>query len=259
MLSSEELPMLKKAFTLVELLVVTAIIAVLIAVLMPALQKARQQAQLVQCQSNLRQVALTFHMYSMENRGMAPMVAPSDGAPTSDWMLQIAPYLKVAPDKVTLNTTLPSWAPHVLRILQCPTTYRYINIWGTCSYAPNMFFTLKRTNDQFKFSAPAWWLAQYVDGPVRMNDPKVLKRAVEFILAGESVAPNQIMPSWWEMRLMPNLHRKTRNFVFVDGHVEASKPPVQYVLFISNGSNQWAGAQGQYVKGRNNHAGFGEP
>jgi prepilin-type N-terminal cleavage/methylation domain-containing protein/prepilin-type processing-associated H-X9-DG protein len=248
-----------KAFTLVELLVVTGIIAVLIAALMPALQKARAQAQQIQCASNLRQVAIVFQMYSMQNRGMAPMVAPADGAPTSDWMLQIAPYVKVAPDKVSLNSTLASWAPHQIKILQCPSTYRYINIWGTVSYAPNYFFTVKGVNDQYKTSAFAWWLQRYLDGPNRMNDPKVLKRAQEFILLAESVAPNQIMPSWWDMRLMPNLHRQNRNFVFVDGHVEASKPPTQYILFITNGNNQWAGAQGQYAFGRNNHAGFGEP
>jgi prepilin-type N-terminal cleavage/methylation domain-containing protein/prepilin-type processing-associated H-X9-DG protein len=58
----------RRAFTLVELLVVIAIIAVLIAILLPALQRAKQSARSVACLSNLRQMAFAFQMYQNDER-----------------------------------------------------------------------------------------------------------------------------------------------------------------------------------------------
>ena len=56
-------PIVRRGFTLVELLVVIAIIAILIALLLPAVQAAREAARRAQCASNLKQNALAMHNY----------------------------------------------------------------------------------------------------------------------------------------------------------------------------------------------------
>lgn len=69
----------KRAFTLVELLVVVTIIVILIAILLPSLQGARRQAKTVSCQANLRSIGVWAYQYMMEY----DQWLPTNGASTS--------------------------------------------------------------------------------------------------------------------------------------------------------------------------------
>jgi prepilin-type N-terminal cleavage/methylation domain-containing protein len=64
----------KKAFTLIELLMVISIIVLLMALLLPSLQRVRKQARAVACQSNLRQWGVVFSMYTEDNDGKFPYI-----------------------------------------------------------------------------------------------------------------------------------------------------------------------------------------
>jgi prepilin-type N-terminal cleavage/methylation domain-containing protein/prepilin-type processing-associated H-X9-DG protein len=87
---------LRKGFTLIELLVVIAIIAILAALLLPALAKAKAQSQSAKCQSNEKEIAVCYIMYSQDNSDYLPGAAMpysrGDEAPIG-WLVEISPYI----------------------------------------------------------------------------------------------------------------------------------------------------------------------
>jgi len=64
----------RRAFTLIEILVVVAILALLVAVLLPALQQARTQAKVGVCKANSKQIATAFCQYQAESNEYVPVV-----------------------------------------------------------------------------------------------------------------------------------------------------------------------------------------
>ncbi len=92
----------RRAFTLIELLVVIAIIAILASILFPVFARAREAARASSCVSNLKQIGLSFQMYSQDYDEMVPIMSYS-GAPgmtTPDnfgsyrWFWLLQPYIK---------------------------------------------------------------------------------------------------------------------------------------------------------------------
>jgi len=63
---------MKKAFTLVELLVVIAVISLLMAIIVPALHRVRQQGAETVCKSKLRQLAFIMKTYTNDHDSQFP-------------------------------------------------------------------------------------------------------------------------------------------------------------------------------------------
>src|SRR5688572_9050317 len=94
----------RRAFTLVELLVVIGIIAVLIAILLPSLNAARRESNRVKCLASLREIGLGFHMYALAYKDKWPCAVhdagvtgqndmPLPGGRSLRWQDRITPFI----------------------------------------------------------------------------------------------------------------------------------------------------------------------
>ncbi len=91
----------KRAFTLIEILVVLAILMILAAILFSAFGRVRESGKAASCASNLRQMGLGLTQYSEDYDGIYPeagsTIAWDAIDPTTNrgpWTQQIWPYVK---------------------------------------------------------------------------------------------------------------------------------------------------------------------
>jgi len=160
----------KKAFTLIELLVVIAIIAILAAMLLPALAAAKKKAQKIACVNNLKQIGLSFRLWSGDNGDKNPMQLFTGQGGEADFISRCVP----APGPTTPVPYWP-WMEFVCMSNQLSTT--------KIIYCPSdNLHTQANTN--FAAITSSANISYFVNGDALEGDPQMVMTGDDGIGAG---------------------------------------------------------------------------
>ncbi|MEM8865881.1 MAG: DUF1559 domain-containing protein [Planctomycetota bacterium] len=199
-------------FTIVELLVVVFIVGLLIALLLPAVQAAREAARRTECKSNLRQIgfALTQYLDAQGERGLFPEAAVLPSA---------TPYDPEDERTFPLFQVLAPYAENNQLLYRCPSDYGplrynedrvaydgYVRPDGSPYQNGDSYYA----NEGLSYEYPAFRLAG-------KNRQQVLQTR-----RGDTRATGDI----WIVYDFESFHGPpgddgSRNFLYLDGHVDA--------------------------------------
>jgi prepilin-type N-terminal cleavage/methylation domain-containing protein/prepilin-type processing-associated H-X9-DG protein len=105
---------MRRAMTIVEVLVVIAIIGLVAALLLPAVQAAREASRRAQCTSNLRQLGLALHAFH-DTQGALPPASWTEVSPGNPlgkfigWRALVLPHLEQASVQARYDRGLHWW------------------------------------------------------------------------------------------------------------------------------------------------------
>ncbi len=226
----------RKAFTLLELLIVIVIIAVLASLLLPALANAKAKGRRIDCQSRLKQWHLAFTMYAEDYDDWIPRESyepkgettinnwtqvkgkpqPNGGTDSQDvWYNSLPPYLQLPPTS--------SFAARPDRknfydknLIHCPAAK-----FPSHAFRDNYLFPLFSVamNSQLIQTGPSVKMSA-----IESRDPVRTVIFLDNLLEGEKkVHPAQEnshlgQPGAWASRFGAR-HENGGNLVFGDGHV----------------------------------------
>lgn len=216
----------RRAFTLVELVVVIAVMAILAALLLPALAQAKDASRKAACISNLRQVGIAIHAYATDNDGRIPYgpgappfshpaeFYPSTGSPTSLLSLRSG-----AP--VALGLLLKDHLAQIPKVLFCPGADQILDAEaevarvGT-SQAQSSYYYRHGGVTQLFYTPPSEPESIRLDNPGNNRNGRPIRALAidsQFLCSPALAAYN----------IKPRTHHKQRiaDVLFSDGHVSS--------------------------------------
>jgi len=188
---------MKRAFTLLEAVIVLAVVLILAVILLPMLSggRSRDSAKKSSCQSNLKQIGLGFAQYTQDYNDKFPLVSRKG---SRGWSQDLQPYLK-------------SW-----QLFQCPSTNQ--RTLKTTDYFYNSRLDGHKTDD---LTSSVLTIA----GGDGLDDAP-LSSHLSALLADATT--NENSPA--------QRHLGMGNYLFADGHVKGLKPEKIVPDFSQNAS-----------------------
>ncbi len=220
----------RRAFTLVELLVIIAIIAILAAILFPVFARARENARRSSCQLNLKQIGLGALQYAQDydetlfrsfygpNQAIAA-TADSDPVDYYKWMDAIFPYVKSEQVFVCPSDPLMKYA------FRSGKNYGSYGLNGAYGAGPDTTTPPRSSKDylvrlsQMQAPATTVWFTDNNNAALPPNTGG----SQGFFWA---TTPPAIGVGPTGLRQLQNIverHLDTTNVLFCDGHVKAMK------------------------------------
>lgn len=212
----------RRAFTLLELLIVVALIALLSALLLPALATVRNGADSARCLSNLRQIVLAGNAYTQDWHGH---IVPVQGNGYVYWWQSLAPYVE---EEATAGN---AFSKRVLR--GCP-AWRRSPFFQANPLLVNGSYTLPTGYAETVFTTPPSGPLPWNSGNLSMSygSAEALLRGVTRVSERPwfSDCPRWFLWAPWEtgatkQPYADNLkrHAQRANTAFFDGHIAGTR------------------------------------
>jgi prepilin-type N-terminal cleavage/methylation domain-containing protein/prepilin-type processing-associated H-X9-DG protein len=116
--------MKNRAFTLIEMIIVTAIIAILAALLLPAVSRTKEMGRSAVCLNNLHQIGIALQIFVQDNQNKLPVLYDQTTNHT-------------VPADHTINIALLAYVSGVSNVFRCPSDNRLLFEMTGSSYAWN--------------------------------------------------------------------------------------------------------------------------